>query len=156
MVSFGDSPFKFPALLPLSRFLNPLVLALGIVKLLYPVRRKRSNVARFLPINSNRKRTQFVKLYILGNDCYFRKGFYLFIIMSINNRNLQLLSFQKIYTLLGVLWNMWPWSSDYARLSFGVHWYLKIWFPWNWQLASASSKIILITRNRQHFSQGCY
>ena len=34
MVSFADSPFKLPALLPPSRFLEPLVLALGTVKLL--------------------------------------------------------------------------------------------------------------------------
>ena len=40
MVSFTDSPFKFP-LLPPSRFLDPLlVLAFGIVKLLHPVRPK--------------------------------------------------------------------------------------------------------------------
>ena len=46
---------------------------------------------------------------------------------SSNNRNLQLSSFQKICTLklLGVLWNVWPWRSDYARFSFGVHWYLN-------------------------------
>ena len=43
----------------------------------------------------------------------------------LNNRNPQLLNCQKIYTLLGVLWNVWPWSSDYAMLSFGVLWYLK-------------------------------
>ena len=53
------------------------------------------------------------------------KGFISCLISS-NNRNLQLLSFQKIYTLLGVLWNVWPWSNDYARLSFGVYWYLKL------------------------------
>ena len=52
------------------------------------------------------------------------KGFISCLISS-NNRNLQLLSCQKIYTLLGVLWNVWPWSSDSRRLSFGVHWYLK-------------------------------
>ena len=53
------------------------------------------------------------------------KGFISFLISS-NNRNQQFLSCQKIYTLLGVLWNVWPWSSDYARLSFGVHWYLNV------------------------------
>ena len=37
MVSFADSPFKFP-LLPPSRFLDALVLAFGIVKLLHSVR----------------------------------------------------------------------------------------------------------------------
>ena len=37
MVSFADSPFKFP-LLPPSRFLDPLVLAFGIMKLLNSVR----------------------------------------------------------------------------------------------------------------------
>ena len=37
MVSFADSPFKF-LLLPPSRFLDPLLLAFGIVKLLNPVR----------------------------------------------------------------------------------------------------------------------
>ena len=52
------------------------------------------------------------------------KGFISCLISS-NNRKLQLLSFQKIYTLLGVIWNVWPWSNDYARLSFGAHWYLK-------------------------------
>ena len=52
------------------------------------------------------------------------KGF-ISCLVSSNNRNLQLLSCQKIYSLLGVLWNVWPWSSDYARLSFGVHWYLN-------------------------------
>ena len=52
------------------------------------------------------------------------KGF-ISCLISINIRNLQLLSCQKIYTLLGVLWNVRPWSSDYARLWFGVHWYLK-------------------------------
>ena len=51
------------------------------------------------------------------------KGFISCLISS-NNRNLQLLSFQKICTLLGVLWNVWPWSNDYARLSFRVYWYL--------------------------------
>ena len=39
MVSFADLPFKFP-LLPPSRFLDPLVLAFGIMKLLHPVRPK--------------------------------------------------------------------------------------------------------------------
>ena len=39
MVSQADSPFKFPLLLP-SRFLEPLVLAFGIVKLLHPARPK--------------------------------------------------------------------------------------------------------------------
>ena len=39
MVSFPDSPFKFP-LLPPSRFLDPLVSAFGILKLLHPVRPK--------------------------------------------------------------------------------------------------------------------
>ena len=39
MVSFADSPFKFP-LFPPSRFLDPLGLAFGIVKLLHPVRLK--------------------------------------------------------------------------------------------------------------------
>ena len=39
MVSFADSPSKFPLFLP-SRFLDPLVLAFGIVKLLHPVRPK--------------------------------------------------------------------------------------------------------------------
>ena len=55
---------------------------------------------------------------ILGKD-------FISCLISSNNRNLQLLSCQKIYTLLWFLWNVWPWSSDYARLSFGVHWYLK-------------------------------
>ena len=53
-----------------------------------------------------------------------RKGFISCLISS-NNRNPQLISFQKIYTLLGILWNVWPWSNDYARLSFGVYWYLN-------------------------------
>ena len=52
------------------------------------------------------------------------KGFISWI-KSSNYRNLQLLSFQKIYTLLGVLWNARPWKSDNARLSFGVYWYLN-------------------------------
>ena len=52
------------------------------------------------------------------------KGFISCFISS-NNRNLQLLSCQKLYTLLGVILNVWPWSNDYAKLSFGVHWYLK-------------------------------
>ena len=39
------------------------------------------------------------------------KGFISYLISS-NNRNLHLLSFQKIYNLLGVLWNVCPWSSD--------------------------------------------
>ena len=66
------------------------------------------------------------------------KGFISCLISS-NNWNPQLLSFQKMYTLLGVLWNVWPWSSDYARLSFGVYWYLKKssikMFPFNFQLS---------------------
>ena len=44
---------------------------------------------------------------------------------STNNRNLQFLSFQKIYTLLGFLLSLWRWNSGNARLSFGVYWYLK-------------------------------
>ena len=39
MVSFADSPFKFPWLPP-SRFLDPLVLVFSFVKLLHPVRPK--------------------------------------------------------------------------------------------------------------------
>ena len=39
IVSFPDSPFKFPLLIS-SRFLDSLVLAFGIVKLLHPVRLK--------------------------------------------------------------------------------------------------------------------
>ena len=62
----------------------------------------------------------------------FGKGF-ISCLTSSNNLNLHLLSCQKIYTLLGIIWNMWPWSSDYARLSFGVHWYLNrfysVWRP---------------------------
>ena len=48
------------------------------------------------------------------------KGF-ISCLKSSNNQNLQLLSFQKMYTLLGVLWNMRPWNSDYAKLPFGVY-----------------------------------
>ena len=48
MVSFADSPFKFPLLPPLC-FLDPLVLAFGIVKLLHPVRRNRDLCWYFPP-----------------------------------------------------------------------------------------------------------
>ena len=69
---------------------------------------------------------------ILGKD-------FISCLISSNNRNLQLSSCQKIYTLLGVIWNAWPWSSDYARLSFGVHWYLNF--------------VLLVHRNAKRYAE---
>ena len=117
----------------------------GLLRKLWVFKQRQCVFYKNLKFNSVKKQTRQVikiprhgfldrgvkKTYSICETTYFwemiailGKGFISCLISS-NNRNLQLLSFQKIYTLLGVLWNVWPWSSDYARLSFGVRWYLK-------------------------------
>ena len=95
------------------------------------------NVAHFLLLNTDWNYIHVLHTFGKWPLHVFRKGFYFSpYIMTSNNWNLQLLSFQKIYTLLEILWNMWPASSDYARLPFGVYWYLNVFIKFQWMFVS--------------------
>lgn len=92
---------------------------------LLEVSRRQSDVDCVLPLKSGRKWTWLVNLCTLRNRVLYLEITF-FIFMNIT-RNLQFLSFQKIYTLLGFVRNVWQYSGTNKLWSFGYTDTVNIW-----------------------------